>query len=128
MEEQVGVGCIVLRDHHDRPVLLLRRAFGRFEGQWCFVAGTVESGEAPCVATKRELIEETGLQARHVEPVSVHTEPGLLLHVFLARVSDDSALITNREHTEAGWFSFEEAAQLLPRRAQRKVLEAIRSA
>ncbi len=127
MRERTGIGCIVLRNHPDRPVLLLRRAFGEFEGRWCFVAGTVESGELPEAASRRELVEETGLRSADLEEVTVHTEPGLILHVFVARVAADVVVAMNREHTEAAWFSFDEAARALPRVAQRAVLDRVRA-
>lgn len=51
-------------------------------------AGTIERGEAPEACAPRELIEETGFQARELRPLtSFLTTPGLtdeLMHAFLA--------------------------------------------
>ena len=70
MGAREGIGCIVLRDDPGRPVLLLRRAFGRYDGQWCFVAGTVEHPESPREAAERELLEETGLSGARLEEMN----------------------------------------------------------
>ena len=51
-------------------------------------AGTLEPGEEPLPAARRELIEETGYRARHLEPLLVfHPSPGILdekMHLLLA--------------------------------------------
>jgi ADP-ribose pyrophosphatase len=51
-------------------------------------AGTLEPGEEPLPAARRELIEETGYRARNLEPLLVfHPSPGILdekMHLLLA--------------------------------------------
>lgn len=51
-------------------------------------AGLVDPGETPLETAGRELAEETGYKARHLEPlVSFYSSPGFsteLLHVFVA--------------------------------------------
>ncbi|NKB52803.1 MAG: NUDIX domain-containing protein [Rhizobiaceae bacterium] len=53
-------------------------------------AGLIDPGEDPEAAVRRELQEETGLQARHVKPMCRFlTSPGLsdeVLHIFYAEV------------------------------------------
>lgn len=51
-------------------------------------AGTLEPGEAPAVCAARELEEETGYLADHIEPLTTfYTSPGFtteLMHAFVA--------------------------------------------
>lgn len=52
-------------------------------------AGTLEPGESPLATARREIVEETGHQARHWKKISeFYSAPGFcteLLHVFEAR-------------------------------------------
>jgi ADP-ribose pyrophosphatase YjhB (NUDIX family) len=45
-------------------VLLVRRKFDPRAGAWCLPAGFMEAGETPEGTAVRELLEETGLEAR----------------------------------------------------------------
>ena len=55
---------------------------------WEFPAGTLERREAPLSCAKRELIEETGFQAKKWQKlISFYPAPGIsteFMHVFLA--------------------------------------------
>jgi len=128
MSDRTGIGCIVLREDRERPVLLLRRAFGDFLDEWCFVAGTVEAGEAPIEAVHRELREETGLTAERVRAVDRIEGPHLDLHVFVAHVGFAEDVVLDREHSAYAWCSFDVADERLPMQAQRRALRQARSA
>lgn len=47
----------------DRKVLLVRRAYPPFAGLWSLPGGKTEGAEAPREAARRELMEETGIEA-----------------------------------------------------------------
>jgi ADP-ribose pyrophosphatase len=72
--------------------------------QWIYEipAGKIEKGEDPEVAAGRELIEETGYKAKHIEKlVSIYMSPGYsdeILHVFVA--SDLEFIGSRREPGE----------------------------
>lgn len=64
----VGVGAVVV---HEGRVLLIRRGKPPLQGRWVVPGGTVELGETLEEAVIRELREETGLEVRPLELVTV---------------------------------------------------------
>jgi ADP-ribose pyrophosphatase len=77
-------------------------------------AGTLDAGEPPEQCAQRELAEETGYRAGHLEPlVSFYSTPGILterMHVFLAtqlvagpaaREAGEQIRLAPTPHTEA---------------------------
>lgn len=64
----VGVGAVVV---HEGRVLLIRRGKAPLQGRWVVPGGTVELGETLEEAVIRELREETGLEVRPLELVTV---------------------------------------------------------
>lgn len=83
-----GVGVLPL--HDDGTVTLIRQlrpAVGVHLLE--LPAGRISAGEDPVACGRRELAEETGLQASAVEPLGIlHASPGVFdetIHLFLAR-------------------------------------------
>src|SRR2546427_649402 len=72
------------------PVILMLRQFRYSAGGplWEIPAGTLAPGETPEACARRELLEEAGVSAQHVEPLtSIWTTPGFTdeaIHLFLA--------------------------------------------
>ena len=64
----VGVGGVVIRDNF---VLLIRRGREPLKGEWSIPGGMLELGETLKDGIKREILEETGLKVRPLEPIAV---------------------------------------------------------
>ncbi len=64
----VGVGGVVIRDNF---VLLIRRGREPLKGEWSIPGGMLELGESLKDGIKREILEETGLKVRPLEPIAV---------------------------------------------------------
>jgi ADP-ribose pyrophosphatase YjhB (NUDIX family) len=99
-----------VRDEDDRLLLTLRRDTRR----WALIGGIVEPGEQPAHAASREVLEETGVEARIDRLVSVIADPPkqypngdwvqfLTLSFVLKRVAGE-ARVTDDESLEVGWF------------------------
>jgi 8-oxo-dGTP diphosphatase len=88
-----GASIAVIKD---RKVLLVRRKRAPFAGLWSLPGGKAKSGEAPREAVRRELKEETGLEADVqgiVDTVKIAAEGGKAdyrLTVFYGRPAGGS--------------------------------------
>jgi dATP pyrophosphohydrolase len=92
----------------------------------------VEKDEKAPEAALRELAEETGLLPRAfwVAPfVTSFYDAGWdavnLCPVFAVQVEPGDTPRLSREHSEAGWFSLEEAVEKLPWPAQQEALRVV---
>ncbi len=69
----VGVGALVARRRNGAiEVLLVKRRYPPFAGYWSFPGGHIEPGEPVLEAAKRELLEETGIEAEPIGVVHIH--------------------------------------------------------
>ena len=59
-----------------QEVLLIRRLRPPYAGCWALPGGFVEQGETLVAAARRELYEETGLQAAALQQFAAFGEPG----------------------------------------------------
>jgi len=106
------VDTFVLRERGTGlEALVLRRApGGRNPGSWETVHGTIEPGESPVDAARRELAEETGLallrlyNLSRVESLFWHaTGEVILIPQFAVFVAADAVPRLSAEHDAAEW-------------------------
>jgi NAD+ diphosphatase len=110
--------AVVLAVEHDDRLLLVRPAYGQFQGTWDLVAGFVEPGETLEGAAARELWEETGLVPARLAYTGSHpwsfSGPDVLLAGFTATVTDSTLRLDPGEIAQARWFSRAELRELTP--------------
>jgi len=116
-------------------VLALRRAPGRTRaGAWEIVHGTIEPGETPVQASRRELAEETGLapvafyNLSRTEAFYQHdTDVLAVIPVFAAFVGERAEPRLSAEHDRFEWLAPGTAAERLAWPRERRALEDVLS-
>jgi ADP-ribose pyrophosphatase len=83
------VPCLTDPKGSDPTILMIKQYRYAAGGPlWEVPAGTLDSGEAPEACARRELLEETGVTAERLEPLSaILTTPGFtdeVIHLFMA--------------------------------------------
>ena len=120
-EKHVSSGGLVYRllDGHTE-VVLISRLGGRV---WCLPKGHVETGESLENTALREVSEETGIEARIVQPIGdvqywyydkwEKKRIFKTVHFFILEYIHGDVANHDREVDEARWFSVEKASDLL---------------
>jgi 8-oxo-dGTP diphosphatase len=72
----VTVDIVIVTGGKKPRVLLIRRKHEPFAGTWAIPGGFVEMDESLEAAARRELLEETGVEAAHLEQLHTFGDPG----------------------------------------------------
>jgi 8-oxo-dGTP diphosphatase len=113
--------CALAVCRRGEQIFLARRAMGPGIGRWGFPGGMQELGETIEAGAARELLEETGIEARPVRVIGASNVIGrdaedrvrahfTLIAVLLEWRTGEGAPI--EDASEVGWFTLEEAAAL----------------
>jgi len=104
------------------PKVLLERQY-RYAAQaelWELPAGKIDEGEKPLASAKRELLEETGYQARHWRKfLEFYVSPGFLdemMYIYLATgLTLGKAEPEEDEFIESHWISLSAVIEMIAR-------------
>ena len=94
-----GASAIIFDDARQK-VLLTRRADN---GRWCLPGGGMDPGESVEEACIREVLEETGLEARVTKLVGVYTSPDIVIEYADGNRIQPVAFSFEAEVTGASW-------------------------
>lgn len=127
------VQCVVFRKNGNDIEFLLLKTIEERGGFWQSVTGKVEPGESLCYAAKRELFEETCIEASELPCREIYSfsfsKNGQKYNetVFLFQVGMDQVVDTTRnvypEHVEYRWLCADDAKSLLRFDEEKKAIE-----
>jgi 8-oxo-dGTP diphosphatase len=123
---------MVIATTEPRPrVLLIRRKHEPFAGQWAIPGGFVDENEGLDAAARRELREETGVEAGSIEQLHTFGDPGrdprghTISVVYLTRLDPAQIKpVAADDAAEVGWFALDDLPGLAFDHA--KILEMVR--
>ena len=72
----VTVDVVIVSDEKKARVLLIRRKNEPFAGMWAIPGGFVDMDETLVAGARRELLEETGVEAETLEQLATFGDPG----------------------------------------------------
>ncbi|UPK73024.1 NUDIX domain-containing protein [Nocardioidaceae bacterium SCSIO 66511] len=125
MVRTLGAGTVV-RDDRGRLLLVLR-AHEPEAGRWTIPGGHVEPGETLEECARRETLEETGIEVtvgRELGSIDIpNGDETIEAHDFAATVVGGS-LQAGDDAADAGWFDFEQLAEMPLTVDLRETLEA----
>jgi 8-oxo-dGTP diphosphatase len=108
----VTVDVVIVSDEPDPRVLLIRRKHDPFAGMWALPGGFIEMSEPLEAAARRELYEETGVEAAQLEQLHTFGDPrrdprGRTISVAYLAIVDADKLKPRAadDAAEAGWHS-----------------------
>lgn len=115
----VTVDMVIATEETPRRVLLIQRKNEPFAGKWALPGGFVDMDESLDAATRRELMEETGVEATEIEQLHTFGDPerdprGRVITVVYLAVVDPTKLEPRADDdaAEVGWFSLEGLPEL----------------
>jgi 8-oxo-dGTP diphosphatase len=119
---EVAVDAIVFGYNKDVgvSVLLIKRKYDPFKGQWAIPGGFVKDNESLEEAVERELLEETGIKINYLEQLYTFGKPDRdprrrilsVAYFGLVKSSQFEKLHATTDAEEAKWFDIKELPEL----------------
>jgi 8-oxo-dGTP diphosphatase len=112
------VDVVVLAGAPATSVLLVQRSNDPFAGRWALPGGFVDEEERVLAAARRELLEETGVEAGELRLLGVYDEPGRdprgwsVSLVWLMRSATELEAAGGDDAGDARWFALGELPEL----------------
>jgi len=122
VEHDISIVKVVV--HDGERILLLHRSPAE-GGFWQPVTGTIEPGEHADEAAARELLEETGIEARpsysglhqsfliERHPGDERRHPFVDERTYHVELPDEASIDLSEEHVQYGWFTVESACDTI---------------
>ena len=114
----VTVDICLIRKGVDIEILLIKRKKQPFQGSWALPGGFVDEGEDLEDAAKRELMEETGVNAPTLLQLKAFGKPGrdprhhTVAVAFIASTGIDVIATAGDDAAEAQWFRLDALPEL----------------
>lgn len=113
-KKELDKNAVAVIMNNDNKILLLKRS--DYEDQWmpnkwALVGGSIEKGETPEEACKREIKEETDLDIdEFVKSFTIQRRPESIEHIFACRYDGDPTDIEldGKENVNYGWYDIDE--------------------
>jgi len=107
----VAVGGVVVKGN---DFLLVKRKVEPRKGSWCIPSGGVKLGETIQNAIKREILEETGIEAEVVGVIDLCEFPPYGKDVYITFLTKyrKGEVTPSSDAEDAKWFSLEEIERL----------------
>lgn len=124
------IQTIIFKIQNGEPQFLLLKRSEERGGFWNAVNGTMEMDENVRQCQMREIAEETGIIACLNNSEELYRfffnykDIPTTVIVFSSQVDKNQAVLINEEHTEYGWYNFNEAMELLKFTDDKKSLDA----
>ncbi len=107
-----GVSLVIVFNKHNQ-VLLARRKYDPYQGEWSIPGGHVEPKEKPIDAAIREIKEECGISlSKDMKMIKLVSEDKKQIMFFATRYFGDENVVAGSDALEAAWFDLENIPKL----------------
>ncbi len=123
------IQTVIYKVENNQVLFLLLKRSEEKGGFWNAVNGTMEAGESVAQCREREICEETGINkllncSEELYKFNFdYKDKTMTTRVYTAQVGDKQEIRLNNEHSEYGWFNFNQALEKLKFLDDKRALE-----